>query len=153
MKKLLLAVAFLTIVGCSKEEVVPYVAEKFITDSDFVVKAVKKEMYFDGIEKDSILYDEKKFQGLESEIFYFIKSTNKITVEVRDIYGNIESNTTTNCSETCCGILLVKRDGKTRLLYDFRTPNVFRGDGRLGRNEDTGGTGVFTEYIYYEQIK
>lgn len=148
MKKLLLAVAFLTIVGCSKEEVVPYVAEKFITDSDFVVKAVKKEMYFDGI-----LYDEMKFQGLASETFYFTKATNKIRVEVRDLYGNIESNTITSCSKTCCGMLLVEKIGKTSLLYDFTTPNVFKGYGRLGRNEDTGATGVFTEYIYYEQIK
>lgn len=101
MKKLLLAVAFLTIVGCSKEEVVPYVAEKFITDSDFVIKAVKKGRYFDGTPNgvdDFVLYDEMKYQGLESETFYFIKSTNKITVEVRDIYGNIESAITTNCN-------------------------------------------------------
>lgn len=156
MKKLLLAVAFLTIVGCSKEEVVPYVAEKFITDSDFVIKAVKWERYFDGTPNgvdDFVLYDEMTPHGAESETFYFTKATNKITVEVRDLYGTVESAITTNCSSSDSGILFVKRNGVNNTLYNFRTPNICKSDGWIGTDVDTGTKGIFVDYTYYEQIK
>ena len=156
MKKLLLAVAFLTIVGCSKEEVVPYVAEKFITDSDFVIKAVKWERYFDGTPNgvdDFVLYDEMTPHGAESETFYFTKATNKITVEVRDLYGTLESAITTNSSSSDSRILFLKKNGVNNTLYNFRTPNICKSDGWIGTDVDTGKKGIFVDYTYYEQIK
>lgn len=156
MKKVMLAVILLMIVGCSKEETVPPPVEKFITDSDFIIKSVKKERYFDGTTNgvdDFVLYEEMKYQGLESEAFYFIKSTNKITVEVRDIQGNIKSAITTNCNDTDYGILFVKRNGVNNTLYNFATPNICKSDGWIGTDAKTGTKGIFVDYTYYEQIK